>query len=260
MAHYVIGDVQGCYTVLSDLLESIDFNYGKDSIWFAGDIINRGPESLETIRFIKKHADCLQTVLGNHDIYLLYLATRKSVTYKKKDTIAPILQAPDSKELIDWLRQQPLYLQNEHYIVVHAGVFPEWSLEDVQKNGDELSHWLQSAHYAELLNHMYGDLPNQYSKDLHGFDRLRFNMNVFTRMRALYRWDKTLDFKFKSSLSNMPFYLKAWFDFDNQNLADKKILFGHWSTIGPYYGDYAIGLDTGAVWGGRLTAYNMDTE
>ncbi|QRN40685.1 MAG: symmetrical bis(5'-nucleosyl)-tetraphosphatase [Neisseriaceae bacterium] len=259
MAHYVVGDVHGCYTILNDLLKLINFNYGKDSLWFTGDVINRGSESLQTMRFIKKHDDCMQMVLGNHDIHLLYLDTVRSCPNKKKDTLAPILEASDSKQLIDWLRQQPLYLQNEHYIVVHAGVFPEWSIEDMKQNGDELSDWLRGEHYVNLLNNIYGDLPDEYSKDLHGFERLRFNMNVFTRMRALYRWNKKLDFKFKSSLNDMPFYLKAWFDFDNQHLSDKKILFGHWSTIGLNDADYAICLDTGAVWGGRLTAYDMDT-
>ncbi|MFH4355341.1 MAG: symmetrical bis(5'-nucleosyl)-tetraphosphatase [Neisseriaceae bacterium] len=260
MAHYVIGDVQGCFSILQGLLSAVGFNVGSDTLWFTGDIVNRGPQSLQTLRFIKKHDFCMQTVLGNHDLYLLSLATVPHPSYKKKDTISPILQASDSKLLLDWLRTQPMYLQKENFWVVHAGIFPQWSMEETRSNGDEITVWLRGKHYAQLLSHMYGDQPRQYSQIKEGgFEKLRFAINVFTRMRALGRWDQSLEFKFKSTLADLPPDLLPWFEFENASFLNSMILFGHWSALGLHHSRYTTSLDTGAVWGGALTAYHLET-
>lgn len=260
MAHYVIGDVQGCLITLQRLLRQLDFNYGKDTVTFVGDLVNRGPDSLGTLRFIKSHADCMETVLGNHDLYLLSQSLKKHPQYKKKDTIAPIFQAKDQAILITWLRSQPLYLHYPPYLIVHAGVHPQWGWQELCNYGDELSMWLKGPHFPYLMSQMYGNTPNVHHKEMLAFDRLRFSINVFTRMRMVHLHDYGLDFDFKGQLSQLPKGLLPWFVIDNPGLQGMHVLFGHWSALGLYQTNKVTALDTGVVWGGKLTAYNMKTS
>ena len=260
MATYIIGDVQGCFDALKRLLSAIGFEKGRDNVIFTGDLVNRGPESLATLRFIKENDGTMQTVLGNHDLHLLSAGEEKNFIYHKKDTIQEIITAPDKDQLLSWLRKQPLYLIHGNFIIVHAGIYPAWDLKEMKHNGDEITKILQGENYRNFLQDMYGDKPNYYNPELEGMPYLRFNLNVFTRMRALYRANKALNFTFKKPLDSLPFYLVPWFAFENPGLKGYQIVFGHWSAIGITRTDQVIALDTGVVWGGALSAYAVETD
>lgn len=256
MAHYVIGDLQGCFAEFQALLAELAFNPGKDTLWLTGDLVNRGPQSLETLRFIRQHDACMQTVLGNHDLHLLALNYGHG-KLKRGDTILDILQAPDKKALLDWLQQQPLLIQQADYLMVHAGVWPEWTKQQAQALAFEVEQALRH-HPRHFFANMYGNQPDYWQPALQGHERLRFITNVFTRMRALTLTGK-LDFDFKSTLSAMPDNLIPWFQAPNRHNCDVTILFGHWSALGLHCADNTICLDTGALWGGTLTAMNLKT-
>lgn len=260
MADYIIGDIQGCFNTLKRLLSTVGFEKGRDNVIFTGDLVNRGPESLATLRYIKKNDGAMQTVLGNHDLHLLSAGEKENLIYHKKDTIQEIITAPDKDNLLSWLREKPFYLIHKSFIIVHAGVYPEWDLEEMKRNGDEIAKALQGRNYRDFLKDMYGDKPNYYDPKRKGMPRLRFNVNAFTRMRALYCANKALNFTFKKPLDSLPPYLTPWFSFKNQGLKDYKIVFGHWSAIGITRTDQVIALDTGAVWGGALSAYAIETD
>ncbi|MBP6562558.1 MAG: symmetrical bis(5'-nucleosyl)-tetraphosphatase, partial [Neisseriaceae bacterium] len=238
MAHYVIGDLQGCFDEFQALLHKLDFNYGKDTLWLTGDLVNRGPKSLETLRFIMQHADCMQTVLGNHDLHLLAVSEGCG-RLKKGDTLDPILQADDHRILLDWLRAQPLMLANDRYAMVHAGLLPEWSVADALGLAAEVEMALTSVYYREVFAHMYGNTPNRYSDDLEGMDRLRLIMNVLTRTRAI-NVDGALDLDFKGKPKKMPEDLIPWFKAEHKAYASHTILFGHWSSLGFYDEDGVV--------------------
>lgn len=258
MAHYAIGDIQGCYDELAVLLKKIDFNHGTDTLWLTGDIVNRGPKSLESLQFAMRHEDSVQIILGNHDLHLLAVGYGHGTT-KRSDTIAPILNHPDSRKMLDWLRHQPLMVRAEKHVMVHAGILPQWSIDQAESLAREAEAELQGAKYEKFFAKMYGNKPSAWQDNLSGYSRLRFIVNAFSRMRAL-TFTNELDFDFKSTLDKMPMYLRPWFKApDRQNLSHK-IVFGHWSSLG-YVNDYnIIALDTGALWGGELTAINLDTE
>lgn len=257
MAHYVIGDLQGCLAEFKELLAKLAFNPGNDTLWLTGDLVNRGPASLETLRFVKQHDTCMQTVLGNHDLHLLALYYGYG-KLKRGDTINDILTAPDKKVLLDWLRAQPLLLDHQDWVMVHAGIWPQWTISQAKALAKEVNQALITtpAHYFE---HMYGNKPRYWQNTLDHDERLRFVTNVFTRMRALTRSGK-LDFDYKGTLKGMPAELTAWFNApDRQNL-DVTILFGHWSALGLHRQNHTICLDTGALWGDKLTALNLENQ
>ena len=257
MAHYAIGDIQGCFTLLTRLLHKINFNRSTDTLWLTGDIVNRGDASLQTLRFVKQHEDCIHTVLGNHDLHLLSVYYGKSRP-KKGDTIDDILKADDKNSLIDWLRHQPLMLKKNNYLMVHAGLLPQWTGKEALSLAGEVQDALQSGNCRKFFAQMYGDTPNRWHKSLKGMDRLRLITNVMTRMRVISKNNK-LDFNFKSVYGDMPNNRQAWFDAPCRRHSDDTIIFGHWSALGLHIDKNVIGLDTGAVWGGELTAINLDT-
>ena len=257
MAIYAIGDVQGCFEQLQALLDKLQFNTDNDTLWFAGDIVNRGPYSLDTLRFIRSLGNKAITVLGNHDLHLLAIANGRG-KQRKKDTIQNILDAPDRDELLDWLMHRPLMHYNKKLNVslTHAGIYPKWNINDALEFASEVEAVLQSDKSHEFFHHMYGDKPPMWSNALKGWDRLRFITNAFTRMRYcdqqghLYLHDK-------SAPGKQPAGIHPWFDFTNKT-QDTDILFGHWSTLNDPDKKNLFPLDTGCLWGGKLTALKIE--
>jgi bis(5'-nucleosyl)-tetraphosphatase (symmetrical) len=258
MATYAIGDLQGCYSSLLRLLEKINFDKSKDTIWFAGDLINRGPDSLSTLRFVKSLGDSAITVLGNHDLHLLAIVHNIKTT--RSPDLQRILDADDSDELTQWLSTRPLLHHDEklNYTITHAGIYPLWSLEQAKIYATELENELQN-NLNLFLNNMYGNEPNKWDDSLTGFDRLRFICNCFTRMRFCHK-DGTLDFTSNGAPGTIPENTLPWFEIENRKANKEKLLFGHWSTLGLINKDNVFALDTGCVWGGKLTALRIDTE
>ncbi|HHO0615679.1 TPA: symmetrical bis(5'-nucleosyl)-tetraphosphatase [Neisseria meningitidis] len=258
MAHYAIGDIQGCFDELTALLDKIGFNHGTDTLWLTGDIVNRGPKSLETLQFCIRHENSVQIVLGNHDLHLLAVGCGEG-TLKRSDTIEPILKHPDGKKMLDWLRAQPLLIREGSRVMVHAGILPQWRIAKAESLAREAEAELRGKKYVKFFSKMYGNKPSAWDEGLEGYARLRFIVNAFTRMRAL-TFKNELDFDYKSTVKKMPPYLRPWFKApDRQNL-DRTIIFGHWSSLGYTNADNVISLDTGALWGGQLTAVNLETE
>jgi bis(5'-nucleosyl)-tetraphosphatase (symmetrical) len=256
MPTYAIGDVQGCYDELQALLDHIAFNPAQDQLWFAGDLVNRGHQSLQVLRFIRDLPNAV-VVLGNHDIYLLSLANGHPF---KDHTVQDVLTAPDCQELIDWLRRQPLlhYDPRLNYVMTHAGVLPQWSLIQAQHYAREVEAVLQSDDYAQHLDDLYGDQPDQWQENLSGYDRLRFIVNAFTRMRFCTR-DGQLNFSCTGKISSAPKDMLAWFQVPHRAIGDTPIVFGHWAALeGKTQAPGVFGLDTGCVWGGSLTAMRLE--
>lgn len=260
MATYVIGDVQGCFDELMALLENIQFNPAQDTLWFAGDLVNRGHQSLEVLRYVKSLGDRAITVLGNHDLHLLavYAGIKKT---RSKD-LKTVIAAEDRDELINWLRTRPLLHHDEAlgYTLVHAGLAPQWDLSLAMSCARELESVLASDQCFEFLQNMYGDKPRKWKADLRGWDRLRFICNSFTRIRFCERKSGKLAMEEKGPPTKRADDLVPWFDVKDRQSKDLNLLFGHWSTLGAYHSTGLHGLDTGCVWGGKLTALRIDTN
>ncbi len=261
MATYAIGDIQGCYDELRQLLDKINFKSDCDTIWFTGDLVNRGPKSLETLRFVKALADNAITVLGNHDLHLLAIAftTNKS---GKKDTLDNILNASDREELLNWLEHRPLiHVDNAtNTSMVHAAIHPDWSIQKAQSLAQEVEAILRSEQHINYYQNMYGDEPARWSDLLQGYDRLRYITNVFTRLRFCDQ-NHSLALRHKCEPGAQPDNLQPWFNVDNRSTENDSIVFGHWSTLIlakdiEYKNVYP--LDTGCLWGGHLTAMRID--
>lgn len=203
MAHYAIGDIQGCFDELTLLLAKIGFNHGTDTLWLVGDIVNRGPKSLETLKFAKEHDSSVQMVLGNHDLHLLAVGCGEG-TLKRSDTVEPILTHPDSHAMLDWLRHQPLLVRGDRHVMVHAGILPQWSVNKAESLAREAEDELQGKKYRKFFGKMYGNKPTEWTDDLTGYERLRMIINVFTRMRAL-TYKGELDYEYKSTLKKCRF-------------------------------------------------------
>lgn len=259
MAVYAIGDLHGCCDPLQRLLEQIRFDPSVDTLWFVGDIVNRGPQSLETLRLVQQLGAAAITVQGNHDLSLLAVA-EGFVKLKPKDTIQPILDAPDAAELLAWMRQQPLL----HYDVqldltlVHAGLAPHWNLAQAQACAAELEAVLRGAAYRNFLAVMYGSQPDCWDDALTGMDRLRCIANYLTRTRFCRVTDGGLDFACKLAPAQAPPGLIPWFEVPWRCNADLHIVFGHWAALGYYRAPGVYALDSGCAWGQYLTALRLD--
>ena len=265
MSAYAIGDIQGCYSELQNLLNEINFDERRDELWFAGDLVNKGPKSLQTLRFIKALGVNAKITLGNHDLHLLAVA-KNIQPLLKKDTIQEILAADDVKELIDWLKSRPLLItdDNLNFTMVHAGLPPQWSLENAKEFAKECELILQSEKINKLLAEMYGDTPNIWVNSLQDYAKQRFIINCFTRIRFCNS-DGMLDFDTKVAPGKQNTSLIPWYSLPNRKTKDNKIIFGHWSTVHigneknfKQYNVYPI--DTGCLWGGRLTAMRLEDE
>lgn len=259
MSHYAIGDVQGCFTDLQALLKKIDFDPNKDTLWFTGDLVNRGPQSLEVLRFVKSLGEKAITVLGNHDLHLLAVAASKQ-QQKKQDTLDEILNASDGKELCDWLRQQPLLHHDAilNYTLVHAGLAPQWNLAQALSYAHEVEIVLRSNNDKIFFEHMYGDQPDCWQNDLTGWDRLRTITNYLTRLRFCTINGK-IDFLQKESAESCDKNYLPWFKVPQRATQNLNIIFGHWAALnGNTNTENIFALDTGCVWGSCLTAMRLE--
>jgi bis(5'-nucleosyl)-tetraphosphatase (symmetrical) len=260
VAVYAIGDVQGCFDELQSLLELIHFDPASDRLWFAGDLVNRGPASLETLRFVRDLGRSAVTVLGNHDIYLLALA--HGIPLDADDhTMDAVLTAPDGAELVDWLSRQPLLHHDERlgYTMVHAGLPPQWDLPMARQCAHEVETVLHGAQRPELLEEMYGNRPDRWSERLKGWDRLRFIVNCFTRMRFCDR-NGRLNLECKGPPGTQPQGFHPWFELPDRASRDLRIIFGHWSALGRHDAPGIFPIDSACLWGGQLTALRIDTD
>lgn len=255
MATYTIGDVQGCYDALARLLDIVRFDPPRDTLWFVGDLVNRGPQSLQTARFIKGLGDAAVSVLGNHDLHLLVAAAGHTKTYPG-DTFHDILRAPDRDELLHWLRQQKLMHAGEGYAMVHAGLLPQWPIAQALALAREVEAALQQDGYDDLLRTMYGNEPARWDDALKGDDRLRVIINAMTRMR-LCTAQGEMEFRHKLAPVDMPPGYMPWYDVPHRASRGTPILFGHWASLGVLITDGVIGLDSGCVWGRKLTAFRL---
>ena len=259
MAEYAIGDVQGCFSELRLLLQKIDFDPVHDHVYFVGDIVNRGPQSLETLRFIKNLGESAVTVLGNHDLHLLSVAYGASKT-KRRDTFGDILGAADREGLLDWLRTRPLLHLTGEFYLIHAGLPPQWDMDTAVNCAQEVETVLRGEAAGEFFQRMYGDSPDRWSDELEGWPRLRFITNCLTRLRYCDR-NGVLDMKEKGAPgSQESLDLMPWFKVQGRSSKSAKIIFGHWSTLGYHVEQNCHCLDTGCLWGGKLTAMRLDGD
>ena len=258
MSVFAIGDVQGCFRALRALLEKICFDAARDQLWFTGDLVNRGPQSLEVLRFVKGLGDRVVCVLGNHDLHLLAVAAN-AATPKKHDTLDEILRAPDRDELLSWLRTRPLLHHDDHhgYTLIHAGLLPSWDLADVQRLAQEAETVLRSHGAGNLFCRMYGDLPDHWNENLRGMDRLRVIINACTRLRYC-DLEGNMDLRPKGPPGSQSPDLIPWFQVPGRRSQGLRIVFGHWSALGLWRGDGVVGLDSGCLWGRALTAVRLD--
>ena len=259
MARFAIGDIQGCALELRALVKRIGFAPDRDRLWFVGDLVNRGPHSLEVLRYVRSLADNAVVVLGNHDLHLIALALGSRSSERTGDTLAEILAAPDRDALIEWLTQRPLaHLDAEHGdLMIHAGLVPQWSAATAAGLAREVETVLREQPRM-LLDAMYGDRPDRWSDDLAGADRLRFIVNALTRMRVCTA-DGTIDLKMKGPPQRARAPFRPWFEHRRASRATR-VIFGHWSALGLVQAHGVIGLDTGCVWGGELTAVDLDAH
>jgi bis(5'-nucleosyl)-tetraphosphatase (symmetrical) len=260
MARYAIGDIQGCCDELKALLARLEFSADRDEIWFVGDLVNRGPQSLETLRFVRALGANATVVLGNHDLHLLALAYGSKRKPKDGDTLDAVLGATDRDQLLEWLLRRPLAVYDEPRgdFLVHAGLAPEWSPRDAAKLAREVEAVLRDD-ARTLFDSMYGNKPERWNDKLRGMDRLRFVINVFTRMRYV-ALDGSIDLKQKGAPGDQPEGFVPWFDAPARASRDVRVVCGHWSTLGLKRRKDLLALDTGCVWGGKLTAVNLDTD
>jgi len=260
MAVYAIGDIQGCYDQLCRLLEAVDFEPGRDQLWLTGDLVNRGPKSLKVLRFVRRLGDSAITVLGNHDLHLL-AAAEYPRHRRSKDTLEKVYQAKDHQELLHWLRHRPMmhYDKKLGFVLVHAGLSPQWDLKTAQAAAAELEKVLQGDRYKRFLKRMYGDDPKRWSRKLSGWGRLRYIVNCFTRMRYCDRKGR-LELSQTGRPTHKNHRYLPWFRVPERENKTLRIIFGHWSTLGPVRDKNVFPLDTGCVWGGALTALRLDTK
>jgi bis(5'-nucleosyl)-tetraphosphatase (symmetrical) len=261
MATYVIGDIQGCYKTLRALLKHCHFNPEHDHLWLVGDIINRGSGSLEVLLFLHDLKDRVSMVLGNHDLHLLAVFAGLA-PLKKGDTLEPILNHREAETLYTWLRYQPLLHHDIQLnaVMTHAGLYPLWDLTIATRLAQEVEALLQSDHYIEFFKVLYGNHPDTWQEELTGFDRARFIVNAFTRMRVVNPQGQ-LELNYKGALQQIPNGYSPWFEFPVQLPSNTRLLFGHWAQcVLPLPYNNLFLLDTGCVWGRQLTAVRLEDE
>ena len=257
MTRYAIGDVQGCDQELRTLLARLKFSADRDRLWFVGDLVNRGPGSLATLRLVRDLGDNAVVVLGNHDLHLLAVA-HGAHRRRRSDTLDAVLAAPDRDSLLEWLMLRPLAHAEGEDLMVHAGVVPQWSAAMTLTLAAEVSRALRRDP-RELLEHMYGDEPERWDERLGGAERLRFIINVLTRLR-LCTADGRVDTSIKELPPPAPSQLRPWFEHRQRASRDVRVIFGHWSALGLVVRPGILGLDSGCVWGGALTAADLDSD
>jgi bis(5'-nucleosyl)-tetraphosphatase (symmetrical) len=258
---YAIGDVQGCYDTLRRLLERIGFEPGTDTLWFTGDLVNRGGQSLETLRFIRALGDAAVSVLGNHDLHLIAELVKPSERRQKNVDLRRVLEAQDGLELIDWLRRRPLvHFDPKHrFLLLHAGLSPQWTLEKVQSEAARVERELRSDDYKQVVLRMYGNRPAGWSRRLKGMDRTRATINVLTRMRFCDPQGQ-ICFDSKGPPGTQAPGNYPWFEVPGHKARDFRVVCGHWSALGRFAGLGVYAIDTGCVWGGKLTALKLGED
>ena len=256
MATYAIGDVQGCYDELRELVAAIAFDPLRDRLWFVGDLVNRGPASLQVLRYVRELGECAVTVLGNHDLHLIALALGSS-RQRGEDTLEEVLRAPDRDELIAWLRARPMLHVEEGYVMVHAGLLPQWSTDQAVTLAGEVEAALRGPKHQKFFAHMYGSKPARWKDALEGWERLRVIVNAMTRMRFC-SVDGTMEFASKGEITDAPADFMPWFEVPGRKSAASTLICGHWSALGLKVMPGLLALDTGCVWGGKLTAIRLD--
>jgi len=258
MTTYAIGDIQGCYHAFQALLARIAFNPKTDQLWLVGDLVNRGSGSLEVLRWCEAHQNSLRVVLGNHDLHTLVVAAG-FVKAKRGDTLEALLQAEDAPVLLDWLRHQHLAYREDDFLMVHAGLLPQWTAEQAMRYAAEVEAALQGPGYLIFLENMYGNQPRIWHDDLTGLDRLRVITNAMTRLRVCTEQGE-IEFNFKGELQDIPHGYLPWFDVPKRASQEINVVFGHWSALGLQQRNNVYALDTGCLWGGQLTAMNLETK
>jgi bis(5'-nucleosyl)-tetraphosphatase (symmetrical) len=255
MPTYAIGDVQGCFDELLDLLEVFRFDRAKDRLWFVGDLVNRGPASLATLRFVRDLGERALVVLGNHDLHLLALA-EGCATGRKDDTLEEVLAAPDRDDLLDWLRRRPMMHMAGAHTVVHAGLLPQWDVSKARSLAEEVETELRLRH-RKFLASLYGSRPDRWAEDLRGIDRLRVIVNAMTRLRFCTA-QGVMEFETKGEVTQAPNGYLPWFDVPGRKSADAIVICGHWSALGLRLAPNLLALDSGCVWGGQLSAVRLE--
>lgn len=259
MSTYAIGDVQGCFEPLQRLLVRIQFNPEQDTLWFAGDLVNRGPHSLEVLRFVKGLGNKANVVLGNHDLHLLAIFYAGHAA-RKNDTLTELLAAPDAPELLHWLRQQPLVYCQQNWCMSHAGIPPLWTVEQALSLSQEVETALQGEQAIEFFERMYGNESNLWQPELTGINRLRTIVNYLTRMRFISEKGK-LDLVSKEGSETAAVGFLPWFKIQPRYNSDYKLLFGHWAALEGKTGVSDVyALDTGCVWNGQLSALRLEDQ
>ncbi len=256
MPTYAIGDIQGCQESLLRLLDTVRFDAARDRVWFVGDLVNRGPDSLGVLRFIRSLGDAAVCVLGNHDLHLLALAEGYGRAHKG-DTLDAVLAAPDREDLLHWLRHRRLAWQEDGFLLIHAGVLPGWTADDAMARAAEAEAVLQGPGYRDFFARMYGNAPVAWDAALTGVERLRVIVNAFTRLRYCSAAGE-MEFHHKGAPGTQPSPWLPWFDVPHRASADTTCVIGHWSTLGLIERPDLIALDTGCLWGGRLTAVRLE--
>lgn len=254
--HYLVGDIQGCASALDRLLDAIAFSPSRDHVYVLGDLVNRGPASLATLRRLRGLGAAATCVLGNHDWHLLAVAAGVRPRHRS-DTLDDILDAPDREEWLAWVRTRRMAAFEQGWLMLHAGVVPQWDLAATLELAGELEQNLRERPPREFLAHLFGNEPTRWSDSLAGDARLRFTLNTLTRIRFVAE-DGTLEFAIKDGADAAPAGYRPWFDVAARRTAGVPIAFGHWSSLGLVERDDLLGLDTGCVWGGKLTAVRID--
>jgi len=258
MATYAIGDIQGCFDEFQRLLAKLKFDQSSDRLWLVGDLVNRGPKSLEVLRLVRNLGASAVTVLGNHDLHLLMLA-ESDRHQRDDDTLADVLAASDREELLLWLRQQPLMHVERGFAMVHAGLLPQWSVEQARMLAGEVESALSADSYRDFLAHMRGSEPKAWQDDLAGWARLRVIVNGMTRLRFCSRRGE-MEFRSKGKVSSAPPGFLPWFEVPQRRSADHTLITGHWSALGLKIAPGLLALDSGCFWGGQLSAVRLEDQ